>query len=63
MKVQKQIQTELKKLTDFGLNPLDWNLEPVHKKIFRLVHKEDSSFILKGYYENQSWKKIWLQSI
>lgn len=63
MKVKTHIQTELKKLKDFGLNPLDWNVEPLQKKIFMITHKEDSSFILKGYYENQTWKKIWLMSI
>ena len=63
MKVKTHIQTELKKLKDFGLNPFDWNVEPLQKKIFKITHKKDSNFILKGYYENQTWKKIWLLSI
>lgn len=63
MNINHQLQNELKKLKDFGLNPMDWKIEPFNKKIFKIIHKEDSSFIFKGYFENQVWKKIWLQSI
>lgn len=63
MKLNEKLQIELKKLKDFGLNPSDWNVEPLQKKIFRIVHKEDSNFILKGYFDKQAWQRIWLQSI
>jgi len=58
-----KITNELKRLSDFGLNPVDWKIKPTTKKIFKIVHKDDSNFILNGRFENQAWKKIWLHSI
>lgn len=63
MNLNEKLQYELKKLRDFGLNPSDWKIEPSQKKTYRIIHKEDTNFILKGYFDKQAWQKIWLQSI
>jgi|GEM_PF-3032075 hypothetical protein len=63
MQLENQLQLETIKLKQFGLNPMDWSLEKIKKNTFKIKHKEDSSFILKGYFEDRSWKKIWLFSI
>ncbi len=63
MQLESQLSLETTKLKQFGLNPLDWSVQKMKNNIFKIRHKEDSSFILKGYFENKSWKKIWLISI
>lgn len=54
-----------KQLTEFGLNPLEWTLQPEdHKKMFRIINRADQEFVFRGRFEpEQGWQQVQLWSI
>lgn len=54
-------------LTHFGLNPSEWSIERVQALQFRIQHKLEQNFILKGSLEYKNkiarWRSLEVISI
>jgi len=46
-------------LSDFGLNPLDWDLQLSEDQIIELSFIDDPEIRIKGKYEDKHW--AWLE--
>lgn len=62
MKIFTQSKLELKKLTtdlsQFGLCPTDWNLEPVDEEQMLIRNKNSADFFFVGQTKKQKKSKI-----
>jgi hypothetical protein len=55
----KNILHLINTLSDFGLNPMDWDLQSSENQIVELIHIEDPEIRIRGKYENMQWS--WLE--
>ncbi|MFN7454546.1 MAG: hypothetical protein ACK5RO_07780 [Pseudobdellovibrionaceae bacterium] len=55
------METLVQKLTEFGLNPSDWQLSPTTKSDFKIVSKDDPEIWLLGKADQESGHWISLQ--
>lgn len=69
LKRQSNLQSLIPQLTQFGLNPTEWQIEDVPQRasVLRLINKDDNNFRMTGVFagtaERPVWNQIFLTSI